>query len=54
MLDHLLHWRILKALHTASTIPITFSTALYALKYRANLQPGEVSYILLNALRDGY
>ena len=26
---------------TASTIPIVFSTALYGLKYRANLQPGE-------------
>lgn len=27
-----------------STIPFTFSTALYALKDRANLQDGEVSF----------
>ena len=27
---------------TASTVPIVFSTAIYALKYRANLQRGEV------------
>ena len=29
---------------TASTIPIVFSTAIYALKHRANLQPGEVRF----------
>lgn len=32
---------------TVSTVPIVFSTAIYALKYRANLQPGEVrSYMI--------
>jgi hypothetical protein len=25
-----------------STVPIAFATAIYGLKYRANLQPGEV------------
>lgn len=29
---------------TASTIPIVFTTAIYSLKYRANLQPGEVCH----------
>lgn len=30
---------------TLSTVPVVFSTALYALVHRAGLQPGEVSHI---------
>ena len=44
--ERLPQWAVCKLEHnedftTASTIPIAFSTAIYGLIYRANLQPGE-------------
>ncbi|KAJ5715138.1 Acyl transferase/acyl hydrolase/lysophospholipase [Penicillium malachiteum] len=48
--ERLPHWAVSKLNNeedftTSSTIPIVFSTVIYALKYRANLQPGETVLI---------